>query len=100
MTLYRNLAAENPAHQPELAMTLGNCGLSPNDLGRHSEALACDREALEVYARLADNDPDLYEETYKRDLATLRRVYDLRGDQLASVNRHLNRDRSSDQGGD
>jgi hypothetical protein len=36
--------------------------------------------------------PDLYEQTYQRHLAELRRTYDLRGDQSAGVSLHLRPD--------
>jgi hypothetical protein len=55
------------------------------DLGRHEDALVYDREALELYAMLARNDPDLYEKTYQHHLAELRRTYDLRGDHSTSL---------------
>jgi tetratricopeptide (TPR) repeat protein len=95
LALYRNLAAANPAHQPRLARALTNYGIILRDEGRDSEARAYDREALEVYATLAHSDPDLYEQTYQHHLAELRRTYDLRGDQSASVSLHLPHDNKS-----
>ena len=98
LALYRDLAAANPAHQPRLANVLNNYGTSLRGLGRHSEALEYDREALELYARLAHSDPDLYEKTYQHHLTELSRAYDLRGDHAASISLHLRRDNtSSDQ---
>src|SRR5262249_35996837 len=38
--LWRDLAAANPAHQPDLARALNNRGYSLRDLGYHQQALA------------------------------------------------------------
>jgi len=98
LALCRDLAAADPVYQSYLAHTLDNCGISLRDQGRHSEALTYDRERLELYAILARSDPDLYEKTYQRLLAELRRTYDLRGDQSTSISLHLRRDnQGSDQ---
>jgi len=54
--------------------------------------LAAKEEALDLYDMLARAEPGLYEETYQRHLAALRREYDLRGDHAASMRLHLHRD--------
>jgi hypothetical protein len=61
-------------------------------LGRQREAFTYSREALELYAVLARDDSDLYETTYRRHLAELRRTYDLLGDQPTSMGLHPSRD--------
>jgi len=57
LTLWRELAAADPAHQPNLALTLQTCGLSLRDLGRHQEALANKEEALTLWRELAAANP-------------------------------------------
>ncbi len=51
--LWRELAATDPAHQPELAGTLQSLGIVLRDLGRPQEALAAHKEAVEIYSALA-----------------------------------------------
>ena len=55
--LYRELAAANPAHQPNLARALNSYGASLRDLGRHQDALAAQEEALGLYRELAAANP-------------------------------------------
>ena len=55
--LWRELAAANPAHQPELAGSLHNVGAGLRDLGRPQEALAATEEALGLFRELAATNP-------------------------------------------
>jgi tetratricopeptide (TPR) repeat protein len=57
LALWRELAAANPAHQPNLARTLQNRGASLRDLGRHQGALADFEEALALWRELAAANP-------------------------------------------
>jgi len=57
LALYRELAAANPAHQPELAATLTSLGLHLSNLGRPQEALAATEEALGLWRELAAANP-------------------------------------------
>ena len=57
LALWRELAAANPAHQPDLATTLQSHGVSLRGLGRHQEALAGHEEALALYRELAAANP-------------------------------------------
>jgi hypothetical protein len=80
VTLYRQLAADNPAaHQVGLAGTLRNLTNRLNAVGRHQEALATWTTAVRVYRELAMRDPDLYQGEYQRQLGALLREYDQRG---------------------
>ncbi len=92
VSLYRQLAAANPARQPNLANALTNLGLDLRKLGRHQDAFTADREAVETYRKLTETDPELYEDTYRRVLARLRRDLDLAGDKEASIQLHLRED--------
>ena len=61
--LYRPLARDNPAHQPDLARALNYLGNCLGGLGRDSEALAVTEQAVGLYQQFArDNlayQPDL-----------------------------------------
>jgi len=66
ITLYRQLAADNPAaYRADLAMALNNLGDLLGDLGRYQDALAAAEEAVALRRALAVNNP-----TYQADLAT------------------------------
>ena len=54
---YRELAADNPAHLPDLAMALTNLGNRYRELGRPDEALAPTEEAVARYRELAADNP-------------------------------------------
>ena len=47
--LYRELAADNPAYLPDLAMALNNLGVRYSELGRRHDALAPTEEAVKLY---------------------------------------------------
>jgi tetratricopeptide (TPR) repeat protein len=55
--LYRQLTADNPAHQPGLADALGNLGSRLAGLGRYQEALAPTEEAVGLYRQLTADNP-------------------------------------------
>ena len=55
--MYRPLARDNPAYQPNLAGTLTNVGIRLGGLGRDSEALAVTEEAVSLYRPLARDNP-------------------------------------------
>ena len=57
VTLYRDLAADNPAYLPDLAMALNNLGNRYADLGRHHDALPPTEEAEHLYRDLATDNP-------------------------------------------
>ena len=59
VTGYRALAADNPAHLPNLAMALTNLGACYGEVGRRAEALAPTEEAVTGYRALAADNPDL-----------------------------------------
>jgi tetratricopeptide (TPR) repeat protein len=53
----RRPLADNPAHQPSLARALGNLGRYLRDLGRYREAVAAAEESLGLWRTLADDNP-------------------------------------------
>ena len=57
LTLYRELATDNPAYRPDLASALNNLGICYRELGRRTDALAPTEEALTVYRELAADNP-------------------------------------------
>ena len=58
VTLYRALAADNPAaHQANLARALNNLGIWLDRVGRYPEALAATEEAVTLYRALAADNP-------------------------------------------
>ena len=57
VTLYRDLAADNPAHLPNLAMALSNLGNHYAELGRYADALPPTEEAVTLYRDLAADNP-------------------------------------------
>ncbi len=57
LSLYRPLAADNPARLPDLARSLTSLGISLRDLGRHHDALTAHEEALSLYRPLAADNP-------------------------------------------
>ena len=91
--LYRALAADNPAHQGNLALVLDNLGILLDQVRRHEEALAARAESVGIYRELASENPEIYEERYRRTLSALRREYDQRGMQHEAVVHDLVRQR-------
>jgi tetratricopeptide (TPR) repeat protein len=57
VTLYRRLAAENPAYASSMAGSLNNLASRLAEVGRISEALAPAEEAVTLYRRLAAENP-------------------------------------------
>ena len=55
--MWRALARDNPAHQPDLALALDNLGNSLGKLGRHREALAAAEESVGLWRALARDNP-------------------------------------------
>src|SRR5450759_3509459 len=55
--LYRQLADDNPAFQPNLAAALTNLGVGYGEVGRRAEAVAPAEEAVELYRQLAADNP-------------------------------------------
>ncbi len=80
LALWRDLAAANPAHQPNLANALTGYGASLRDLGRHREALAAFEEALVLWRDLAAANP-----AHQPDLANALTGY---GASLRDLERH------------
>ena len=80
LALRRDLAAANPAHQPDLANTLNSYGVSLRDLGWYREALAADDEALALWRGLAAANP-----AHQPDLANTLNNY---GASLTGLGRH------------
>ncbi|MEZ5382632.1 MAG: tetratricopeptide repeat protein [Microthrixaceae bacterium] len=64
VTLYRELAADNPAYLNDLAMSLNNLGIRLSELGRRTEALEPTQEAVTLRRELAADNP-----AYLNDLA-------------------------------
>ncbi|MER6162042.1 tetratricopeptide repeat protein [Streptomyces sp. NPDC001868] len=56
VTIYRPLAAEDPAHESELAASLSGLGMHLSQMGRREEALAAAEQAMVIYRRLAAED--------------------------------------------
>ena len=90
--LWKGLARDNPAHQPDLATALDNLGAGLYRLGRSPEALAAGEEAVGLWKGLARSYPSQYQETYNRRLAQLRRDLQLDGQESASIWRQLGDD--------
>jgi tetratricopeptide (TPR) repeat protein len=57
VTLYRGLAAENPAFAPDLAGALNNLGACYSEVGRRADAVAPTEEAVTLYRGLAAENP-------------------------------------------
>ncbi len=55
--MWRQLARDDPAYQPDLAATLNNLSVRRAELGRSQEALAAAEEAAGMWRRLARDDP-------------------------------------------
>jgi hypothetical protein len=88
--LFRALAADIPAaHQPGLAMALGNLGTHFERASSSREMLASLTEAVEIYKELASRDPDLYQAQYWLRLGTLRQDYELRGMSFEAITHDL-----------
>jgi tetratricopeptide (TPR) repeat protein len=52
------LAADNPAvHEPDLALSLSNLGVVLAEVRRRDEALTAVQQAVEIYRRLAADNP-------------------------------------------
>jgi tetratricopeptide (TPR) repeat protein len=76
LTLYRALAAEEPAaHQEQLAWTLWDLGLALEQAGNLTEALSDKAESVGIYKKLASRDLDLYQEKYRQYRGQLQRQY-------------------------
>jgi len=82
---FRELPAADPAHQFALAEMLQSRAGHLENLDRWQEALVARRDAVDLYGELAGTDPTLYDETYKRELASLRRRLDLHGYEVAGL---------------
>jgi tetratricopeptide (TPR) repeat protein len=82
--LLQPVATGNHDIQNDLANTL--LGLSDylGHAGRRDESLTAKRDAVRIFGALAHAEPDLYQETYQRTLAELRRTDDLREDHWTS----------------
>ena len=89
VSLYRSLAADNPAYLGEMARSLNNLGLSLHTQGRHEEELTSRTRALEVLRSLGKTNPGAYENLYKRQVAALRRTLDRHGRNLEATSLHL-----------
>ena len=57
VTVYRRLAAANPAYEPELASSLNNLSNRLGEGGWGDEGLAAVKEARDLYQGLAAVDP-------------------------------------------
>ena len=57
VTLYRGLAAQNPAFAPNLATALNNLGICYSGVGRRADAVAPSEEAVTHYRELAAQNP-------------------------------------------
>ncbi len=55
--MWRQLARDDPAHQPDLAATLNNLSVRRAELGRSQEALAAAEESIGMWRRLARDNP-------------------------------------------
>lgn len=66
LSAWRDLSRTNPAHDPGLAASLSNLGGLLSEVGRHKEALIPAQEAVQIYRRLAADNPT----THDPDLAT------------------------------
>jgi len=56
-SLYHDLAADNPAFQPDLASALNNLGIRYSEVGRHQDALTATEEGTSLYRALAADNP-------------------------------------------
>ena len=73
VTLCRALAADNPAHQADLAAALANLGVYLDREGRSAQALAACTESVRIYRDLARTDPGLYKDRYHTLLTYLQK---------------------------
>jgi hypothetical protein len=61
-TVYRRLAAQNPAaYEPDLAMSLNNLSVRLGEAGRREEGLTAIQDAVTIYRRLVDQNPAAFE---------------------------------------
>ncbi|MFJ4013871.1 tetratricopeptide repeat protein, partial [Streptomyces sp. NPDC090026] len=68
----QQLAHINPAaYEPDLAMSLSNLGIRLSEVGRRSEALTPEQQAVEIRRRLAAGNPAAYEPDLARSLSNL-----------------------------
>ena len=72
MTIYRRLAAANPArHEPDLVSSLNTWSNSLSAAGRGAEAMEASEEAVTIYRRLAAANPARYEPKLALSLGTV-----------------------------
>ena len=72
VTIYRRLAAANPAaYEPALAMSLNNLSVRLGEAGRRGEGLTAIEEAVTIYRRLAAANPAAYEPALASSLNNL-----------------------------
>jgi tetratricopeptide (TPR) repeat protein len=70
-TQYRDLAATDAVHLPNLAAALTNLGTRFSELGRRESALAASQEAVDLYHQLGANHPSDYRPALARSLSNL-----------------------------